>query len=98
MHRYKSARWDHTRQTALRLAGYVCQECKRHGRTTPDRLHVHHINPRDERPDLFYDQRNLYVLCQEHHNAMENRTTGGLTVKGENLRRRLNRHRGIPPH
>lgn len=97
MRRYKSARWEQTRQTALRLAGYVCQECKRHGVTSPDNLHVHHINPRDARPDLFYDQRNLYVLCQRHHNEMEDRTTGDLTRKGALLRDRLNRRRGIPP-
>lgn len=92
---YKLAKWEQVRQTALRLAGYLCQECKRHGITNPNDLHVHHVNPADERPDLIYDQRNLFVCCQKHHNEFEDRATGRLTKKGELLRMRVNRRTGI---
>lgn len=90
---YKSTKWKNARETSLRLAGYVCQECKRHGITNPNDLHVHHVNPIEERPDLMLDQRNLYVCCAGCHNQFEDRNTNQLTKKGEELRARMNRRR-----
>jgi len=49
------------------------------------RLHIHHINPRLEAPELVSDPDNLATVCARHH------------VQWEHLRRQILRHRDPDP-
>lgn len=64
---YKSARWKRKRESILKRDGYMCQRCKRYGRTVSATT-VHHIQHADERPDLAFESRNLISLCSACHN------------------------------
>jgi len=79
---YKSRRWERKRRVVLRRDEYMCRECRRYGRTTKANT-VHHIHPREVRPDLELDDRNLISLCESCHNAMHDRLTGALTDAGK---------------
>ena len=70
---YSNARHREWREKVLRRAGYLCEECKRYGRTGPDGLPVrattaHHIKHRDEYPELQYVLSNGRALCEKCHN------------------------------
>ena len=91
---YNSKSWDRVRQYIRKRDGYLCQECKRYGKRTTAK-EVHHVNPLKERPDLALDERNLLTLCLKCHAEMDDRLTGGLTKKGEELRNRTNRKYGL---
>lgn len=70
---YHRARHRAWREAVLRRAGYLCEECKRYGRTGPDGLPVrattaHHIKHRDEYPELAYLVSNGRALCEACHN------------------------------
>lgn len=72
---YTNARHRAWREAVLRRAGYLCEECKRYGRTGPDGLPVrattaHHIKHRDEYPELQYLVANGRALCEACHNKM----------------------------
>jgi len=54
----------------------LCEECLKHGRTTPVEQ-VHHIRPAALRPDLFFVLSNLMSVCVPCHarfSAMERRS------------------------
>ena len=78
---YKSTKWKHKRERILRRDEYICQECKRYGRTTPATT-VHHILPLEQRPDLKLNNQNLISLCSKCHDSMHDRNTNELTKKG----------------
>jgi len=78
---YKNRKWKYKRAKVLRRDEYLCRECKRYGRTTAATT-VHHVIPIEERPELALVSRNLISLCDSCHNAMHDRDTGALTVKG----------------
>ena len=70
---YDSAAHRRWRELVLRRAGYLCEECKRYGRTDKDGLPVrattaHHIKHRDEYPELALDLNNGRALCEACHN------------------------------
>jgi len=70
---YNEARHKAWREKVLRRAGYLCEECKRYGRTDKDGLPVaattaHHIKHRDEYPELQYVVSNGLALCEACHN------------------------------
>ena len=70
---YHSAKHKRWREMVLRRAGYLCEECKRYGRTDKDGLPVkattaHHIKHRDEYPELQYVVSNGRALCEACHN------------------------------
>ncbi len=72
---YTNARHRAWREAVLRRAGYLCEECRRYGRTGPDGLPVrattaHHIKHRDEYPELQYLVANGRALCEACHNKM----------------------------
>lgn len=72
---YKSLRWRAQRERALARDLGVCQECLRRfnaGDTIKVQraTMVHHIIPREERPDLELELSNLESLCDKHHNYM----------------------------
>lgn len=56
---------------------------------------VHHIFPLTQYPEYAYEPWNLISLCAEVHNAMHDRTTGGLSDAGKELLWRTATQRGI---
>ena len=70
---YGRAKHKAWRESVLRRAGYLCEECKRYGRTDENGLPVaattaHHIKHRDEYPELQYVVSNGRALCEACHN------------------------------
>ena len=85
---YQSKHWKRKREYILRRDQYLCQECKRTGRSTPANV-VHHIVPLDEDMSLKYTNANLISVCNVCHNGFHDRFNNAeLTVKGEQLKRR----------
>lgn len=64
---YNSGKWKRKRAAILRRDGYLCQNCKRFGRTRPAQT-VHHIKHLDEYPELALTDSNLISLCNPCHN------------------------------
>ena len=79
---YKSTKWKHKRANILRRDEYLCQECKRYGKSTPATT-IHHVIPLEQRPDLGYTNQNLLSLCAKCHDAFHDRTTHQLTELGK---------------
>jgi 5-methylcytosine-specific restriction endonuclease McrA len=85
---YKTARWKNKRERVLRRDHYMCQECKRYGKTTPAQT-VHHINTLERFPELALVSANLISLCNACHEQMHDRLTGELTQAGERWREKV---------
>ena len=81
MNFHKSKAWLSKREKILRRDEYLCQECKRYGKTTAANT-VHHIYPIALRPSLRLLSVNLISLCPKCHNEMHDRVTDELTAKG----------------
>ena len=79
---YNSKRWKRKREAVLKRDEYLCQECKRYGKTTPATV-VHHIFPLEQYPELRLNDKNLISLCYRCHEQMHNKMTGELTEKGK---------------
>lgn len=79
--KYNSKAWRRKSRVIQMRDGFECQECKRRG-IKDSSVQVHHINPVEDRPDLFWDDRNLISLCIECHNSMHDRGSGHLTRLG----------------
>lgn len=81
-------KWQRIRQAPLRRDEFLCQECKRYGKTE-SALDVHHILPADEcigdLAYLRYDSRNLISLCGKCHKAMHIAHSKELSEKGKKL-------------
>lgn len=69
---YKSSAWLKLRAKALHLYGNICQCC---GKSPKDGIciHVDHIKPRSEYPELELDISNLQILCNECNMGKLNR-------------------------
>ncbi len=70
---YTGSRYLAWREAVLRRAGYLCEECRRYGRTGRDGLPIratvaHHIKHREEYPELQYLLSNGRALCESCHN------------------------------
>ena len=85
---YKRGKWKHKRERILRRDEYMCQECKRYGKTTPAST-VHHIIPIEARLELALVSANLISLCDSCHNSFHDRTTGALTAAGERWKEKV---------
>lgn len=59
----------------------MCQESKRYGKTEPATT-VHHIYPLETYPELALVDWNLVSLTTKWHNAMHDRTSHEVTVRG----------------
>ena len=85
---YHSKSWSRKRQYILRRDSYLCQECKRHGKTTEAKV-VHHIFPLDTNPEYKLLNENLISVCHPCHNSYHNRFNNAeLTAIGLQLKRR----------
>ena len=61
--RLTGQRWTDLRNAYLRM-NPACETCGRPGEE------VHHVIPRQQRPDLVYDRNNLRTLCKSCHLAV----------------------------
>ena len=85
--RYKKKAWRELTDIVKRRDDYLCQECRRYGRTSGATL-VHHVYPTDQYPELFYNPWNLISLCTACHEKMHDRKEGTLTATGEYWKRK----------
>jgi 5-methylcytosine-specific restriction endonuclease McrA len=92
MNFYKKPAWLSKRKNVLRRDGYLCQECKRYGKTTPA-TEVHHIIPLEwcliYYVALALESSNLISLCNKCHDKMHDRVSRKLTASGLEWVRRL---------
>lgn len=66
-----STKWVKFRREIIDLDGGFCQRCLIKFNTyTYDNLEVHHIKPRNEYPELIFDQDNVVTLCKECNVAL----------------------------
>lgn len=70
---YDSAAWRRKRQRILRRDGFLCVQCRRYHRTDADgnpirATTVHHIQHREDHPELSLVDSNLVSLCEACHN------------------------------
>ena len=65
--KYKTSRWAKVRRFVVARDLGLCRRCGQalEGR----RMHVDHVIPAAERPDLFHDPTNLELLCDVCHAA-----------------------------
>ena len=61
------------REKVFRKAKYLCEECKKYGKSTAA-VHAHHIRPRSDAPELARVVSNGMALCEACHNKIEPRT------------------------
>ncbi|MFN0222121.1 HNH endonuclease [Paenibacillus sp. KR2-11] len=78
---YKTRQWTNKRERILRRDSYLCQECKRYGRSRQATT-VHHINPLEKSPELALVSWNLVSMCSSCHDSMHDRVTDQLTDAG----------------
>ena len=64
---YNSTKWKNKRERILKRDGYVCQNCKRFGKTV-EATAVHHIQHYETNPELGLVDSNLISLCNKCHN------------------------------
>jgi 5-methylcytosine-specific restriction endonuclease McrA len=91
---YKSKRWLHVRDQALKRDEYICQQSKRYGLARSAEM-VHHILPRELFPEYQYCLWNLISLTNKEHDKLHDRASDKLTAEGMRLVRKLARDRGL---
>lgn len=68
---YKSAAWQHCRESYIKSVGGLCERCYAKGLIVPGYI-VHHkcyLTPENiNDPDVTLNFENLEYLCVEHHN------------------------------
>lgn len=89
---YKTSGWKNKRTKILKRDEYMCQECKRYGRTAAATT-VHHIIPLSwcliYGIELALASINLISLCDKCHNKMHDRDSDQLTSLGLEWVRRM---------
>lgn len=82
---YKTTQWRRKREKVLKRDEYMCQECKRYGKTTAAKT-IHHIIPLTWcllfNKALALASINLLSLCDKCHDKMHDRTSNKLTELG----------------
>lgn len=68
---YSTLEWASLRDRVLRRDRKRCTVARLLGGDCSDVLHVHHIEPRTERPDLSLDEGNCATVCDRHHPTWE---------------------------
>lgn len=71
---YRTSRWNKFRHYVLSNRP-LCENCLSQNITTGHELELHHVLKATIRPDLFYDEKNIEVLCKKCHSQK--------TIKGE---------------
>ena len=70
---YSSGKYRKWRADVLKRAKYMCEECRRYGRTDKNGVPTeattaHHIKHREDHPELQYELSNGQALCSKCHN------------------------------
>src|SRR4051812_18821734 len=68
---YDDPRWDALRERVLERDARRCVLAWLLGGPCSETLHVHHIEPIEERPELAFDEDNLVTACENHHPMLE---------------------------
>lgn len=68
---YTSPEWLAVREQALVRDGARCSVARLLGGDCSETLHVHHLKPRREYPELALDLDNLLTVCASHHPTLE---------------------------
>lgn len=68
---YTSPVWRELRERVLARDANACIMRRFLGGACSGPLHVHHIEPRAERPDLALDEENCITCCEGHHPSLE---------------------------
>lgn len=89
---YKGKRWIMKRDAILCRDKYKCRECARFGRVMSADT-VHHVNPAEMCPELFWDSTNLISLCRKCHNKMHVRDEHELSELGKDWVVRIEREK-----
>jgi 5-methylcytosine-specific restriction endonuclease McrA len=89
--KYTSVAWRSKRAVILRRDQYLCQECKRYGRSG-NATTVHHIYPVESYPQLAFMTMNLISLCSECHNSMHDRQSDVIIGRGLMLQEKVAPH------
>lgn len=84
---YNSPRWKRKSKHIMRLDGWKDRYQQRLGKAWEAKV-VHHIYPVREFPEYAWEDWNLISVSLATHNMLENRVTGQLTKKGEELKDR----------
>lgn len=82
---YNTPGWRRLRARVIARDGGRCTVARLLGGACSGSLHVHHIEPRTERPDLALEEDNCATVCGAHHPTWES------------LRRWLRARRTVPP-
>ena len=89
-----SRRWERLRGYVLARDNYLDQVLRRYGKNVGADT-VHHIFPREYFPEYAFEDWNLISVSRATHNALHDRETHKLTVKGWDLLTRTARKNGI---
>jgi hypothetical protein len=68
---YTSLLWAELRAAALARDNHRCVASWLLGGDCSEDLHVHHVEPVEERPDLALSLANLVTVCSSHHPQLE---------------------------
>lgn len=68
---YDSPLWDDLRERVLERDRRRCVLAWLLGSPCSGPLHVHHIEPIEERPDLAFEEENCVTSCEAHHPLLE---------------------------
>lgn len=77
---YNSSAWRRVRALVLTRDHYLCQCCKRAGRTTTANV-VDHVVARKDAPDRALDETNLEASCKSCNDRKRAATEGGFGNK-----------------
>lgn len=89
---YTSPEWLAVREQALHRDGNRCSVARLIGGDCSATLHVHHLKPRSEYPELALDLDNLLTVCSSHHPTLEAVRRLLLIVRLDTLPRCNHRH------
>lgn len=68
---YTSPEWYAVRDAVRERDGNRCSVARLLGGDCSGALHVHHLIPREQRPDLALDEDNCVTACAHHHPQVE---------------------------
>jgi 5-methylcytosine-specific restriction endonuclease McrA len=89
---YTSSEWLAVREQALARDRGRCSVARLIGGDCSATLHVHHLKPRKEFPELALDLDNLLTVCASHHPTLEAVRRLLLVMRLDSLPRCTHRH------
>lgn len=68
---FKTFVFDIWSERIQKFGRVICEECGKELGDTPTGFCVSHIISKGARPDLYFDKRNINILCPDHHRQWE---------------------------